>query len=176
MMVVRQCRIFHDEAPRPCHCHAIACHAGRINAVKHIDSAFHAFNQMIRRSHTHKVPRLVFRQKRRGIFQHLIHEIRRLPYRQTTNSISGKVHGYELFRMPFAQILVHSPLHNAKQSLIGSSHRLLATLRPTQRPLCRGLGIFIVSRIWHTFVKRHDNIGPETHLHLHGYFRRKKFL
>ena len=176
MVVVLEVRIFHDEAAVPGHRHAIAGDARRIDAVKHVDAARDTLDEVVGRADAHEIARLVFRQERRRVFEHFIHEFGRLADGQAADCIARQVHVHELCRVPFAQILVHAALHDAKQALIRGRHDCLAPLGPALRALRRGFGIVVIGRIRHALVKCHDDVGAKAHLRLHRDFGRQELF
>ena len=174
IVVMGEVGVLHHQTAVPGHGHAVACHPGGIDAVKHVNAPGHALNQMIRGAHPHEVAGLVLGQVSRGILQHLIHEFLGLTYRKSAHSIAGEVKGRHFLGVPLTQVLVHAPLNNAEKPLMGSCHGSLATLGPAQGALRGALGILIVRRIRHTFIKGHDNVRAQAHLYLHGHLRREE--
>ena len=175
-VVVRELGVLHDETACPRHGHAVACDARRVDAVEHIDAALHALDEAVRRANAHEVARLVLRQKRRRVLEHLVHELLRLADREAAYRVARQVHRRRLAGAPLAQVFVHTALHDAEEALVRGRHRLLATLEPADRALRRLLRVVVVGRIRHTFIERHDDVRAECHLDLHRDFRREELL
>ena len=67
------------------------------NAVKHIDTATHAFHQIFRFADAHQVTRFVRRDLRADMLQNAVHVFLRLTYSQTADSVAIKANLYQTF-------------------------------------------------------------------------------
>ena len=165
------------EVAKSCEQSAVACVAGRHDAVEHIDALLDAFDQIFRCADTHQIARLVLGQTLWRVRHDAQHFVFGFTYAHATHGVPRKVHSHELFQRRLPQTFKHATLHDAKQGVgIVQAHKLiLAATRPTQTHFHRlgGLrfgGQFAVGLVGRAFVELHDDVAVERGLNLHAHF------
>src|SRR3712207_6618241 len=126
--------IFHHQASFTCHTGTIASDTRWQDAVEHINATNHPINQAIRRTDSHQVAWLVFRQKGRCEIKDGIHLSMALPNCQATDRIARKIHTHQVRSRLTTQILKACSLHNTKEALV------MRTTMGLQTTLCPAAG------------------------------------
>ena len=176
-MVMRIRRVLHHEPPRPCHRHAVARHARREYAVKHVDAVPYPREEVVGCSDAHEVARFLLGQKLCRIGEDLLHQLMRLADTQPADGIARQIELRYGGGMPCAQVAVHPALHDAEKPLpLRARHRIAAADEPALCALRRGLRIVMIGGIRNALVERHDDIRAERALHLHRHLGREEFL
>ena len=153
------------------------------HAVKHVDAARNAFNQILGRSHPHQITRLVF--------GHLVHDsihdgkhlFFRFTNRQATQGVTVETDFLQARKRLFAQFREHAALNDAEKrvGIFEAIEFLTAAPGPTKRQTHR-IGRFLFGRgtiadhVRRAFVKLHHDVGIQNLLNLHRDFRRQKEL
>ncbi len=76
--------------------------AGWHHAVKHIDTATNAFNQIFWFADAHQVARFISRDLRANMFQNTVHVLLGLAHCQTADSVAIKAYLYQTFNRDIA--------------------------------------------------------------------------
>ena len=162
--------------------HTIATVTSRHDAVEHIDSALDAFQYIPRRADAHQIAGLVLGQNGIDDLDHLVHLLRRLAHRQTTNSIAVTVKITQTLRRLLAQIGIDAPLHDGEEVLLVSVQVLRAVetgdaaVQPTVGAVHRLRGVLAVCRARTALVERHHDIGTDKTLGIHhGLWGKEQF-
>jgi hypothetical protein len=84
------------------------------NAVKHVDPTGDQLDHLRRRAQAHRVAGLIRRKQRRHPFRDAHHVLLRLADAQPADGVAVKTHRHEFAGRFFAQILIHTALHDAE--------------------------------------------------------------
>ncbi len=87
----------HIHAAQTCKRGVVACHSRGEHTVENINPAHYRFNNIIRRSNSHKVARSVLGQDRVDDLEHLFHLSLRLANRQAANGVAGQIQAGDKF-------------------------------------------------------------------------------
>ena len=158
---------------------AVARHARRQHAVKHVHAERNHLEQLRRSAETHRVTRLVRRQegrRRAHLFQHLR---LRLAHAHAAHRVSGKVQRRERLRRLATQVVERRALHDGEDVMAGREKAALggdraALARPpqTSRHGTRARVAFAGPR--RTFVDDHRDVAAEVLLDRHDLARPEK--
>jgi len=112
--------VTYDDTPIRGECCAVSCDTCRINAVKHVHTAYGTLHKKIRRTDSHEVTGAILRHPRHNRLNHRIHQLCRLSDREASDSVAWKIKRCHFLRALNAEIFVRSALNNAKQCLVKS--------------------------------------------------------
>ena len=90
------------------------------DAIEQINPPQNPFQQVDRSTNSHEIAWPIGGKEGHGEVQGLVHQFRFFTNAQAPDGIARKIKGSQPGNGSFAQLLVGSPLHNAKQRLIGS--------------------------------------------------------
>ena len=148
----------------------VAAVAGGHDAVKKVHTPAHGLDDVAGCPHPHQIPGLLLRHKGFHNINHLIHDLRRFPHRQTADGEAVTVNLRDLAHMPGPEVRKGCALVDAKEHLL-RVHRVrqsiqpvmlrLAPLQPAECSLTTLLCVVIWGRIFYAFVKGHGNVAAE---------------
>ena len=147
---------------------AVTCISRRHYAVEEINAAVYGFENVLRRTDTHEVARLVLRHIRLDCLDYAVHLLRALAYGKSADRVSRAVDLADALHVLDAEILVCAALVYAEQHLLGiqrvlkrvqSVHLTAAALKPASRAVAGRLDVLVFRGIFDAFVKRHRNGG-----------------
>ena len=164
---------------------SMAAVSARVDAVKEVDAAFYAFQDVCRGSDAHQVGRFVFRQIRHYFFQNMIHFLMALPDGKASDGIAVQIHLTDSLRMVDPDVRIDGALIDTKQHLVRVDriflliqllHFLFAPHQPPGGTVHGILYILPVRNAGRTFIKRHRDGRCKIGLDLHTFFRSHKNL
>ena len=114
----------------------VASVAGRHDAVEHIHAAFDSFQQVYRRTDTHQVTGLVFRQYFIYNLNHFVHLLGRFADSQSADGIPVSSLPGNVFSGVTAQVRIYATLYNREETLLISVFRFrsVETVETTVQP------------------------------------------
>jgi len=157
--------------------------SGRVDAVEEIDSAFHSLENICRRSHAHQIDGLFQRQEGNDFIQDMIHLLMRLADGKPADGIAVQVHFRDFPGVGDPDVLIDRPLVDSEQQLvpvkgirqgIETSHFLLASGQPSDRPGRGCLDIAAFCQGVRTLIESHGDRGGQVRLNSHALFRSHK--
>ena len=98
--------------------HGIPAIAGRHDAVEHVDTTFNSFKNVLRRADAHQVARLVFWQDFVYHLNHVVHDLSRFAYGQSTNGIAVSSLVGHILGGFLSQVFKGAALNNGEQRLL----------------------------------------------------------
>src|SRR5579872_3466847 len=109
---------------------AITSETSLQNAIEHVDAVAHGFEEILRRSNTHDIARLLRGERFGGDRHHLVEQGFRLSHGEPSDAVARKVERRQLFSAFAPEMGVHATLHNAEESLVGAGMGTPGPLRP----------------------------------------------
>ena len=150
----------------------MARETGWQDAVKDVDAAQNAVDQILGRANTHQVARLVLGQVRLHHVEHGVHFLLGLPDREAADGDTGRIERSDEFSGSNSKVRLNAALYNPKEGLVAASLVFEANLRPAVSPFHGEPAIFMVVGVG-AFVESHDDVRAEVLLNPNGALRRE---
>src|SRR5438309_642607 len=106
----------------------------RENAVHHVDAQRGVFDDLLRRTYPHQIPRLVVRKVLQRGFHDLAGQLPRLANTEAANGVARESDLYRTLSGLLAKSAVHPTLHDPKQRLC-TDRRLRRSRGPKRRAI-----------------------------------------
>jgi len=132
-------------------------------AVKNVDAAQHALDQVLRGADAHQVARLVFGQDGIDHLNRAVHVGFALADRKPADGMPREAQTADHPRRFCAQILKNAALHDTKQGLVIPFFSIQAAVCPEVGAFHGFLGVVVVKGV-RAFVESHNDIRPEVFL------------
>ena len=152
----------------------------RVNAVKEIDTAVNALDDVCRCADAHKIGRLFLRKMRYDDIEDMIHLLMCLTDRESADGIAIEIHLRNRIGVLYPDVFEDAALVDAEEKLVRiyrirqtvqPCHLCLTALEPAGRPLDRRENIAPVCKRRRAFVKGHSNRRAQVRLNLHRFLR-----
>ena len=159
--------------------------ARRHDAVKEINAARHALDDVRRRTDAHEIARLVLRHILLDRRDSVVHLLMRLTDGEAADRIARQIKLRYLLHVFYAHIVKHRALIYAEQHLawihgvvaaVVIGNRSLAALEPAVGAVARALNIFARRGYLYALVKGHGNIRAEIRLDAHALLRPHEYM
>ena len=147
--------------------------SSRHHAIEHVDAGRDRVHQILRRAHSHQIPRLVRGQERRGEVDDVEHLLLRLPNGDAAEGDAVEVDRGDLLDASLAQIFIDAALNDSKEG-----HRPAASVQrspgPAMRHLHRLFHVSVRQAIRRALVKRHGDVDAHPRLDVDRRLRRQE--
>ena len=168
--------VFHVEATAQDEGAAVARQARGQHAVKDVDAAHDAVDEVFWGANAHQVAGLVLWHDGVHPVEHLIHFRFCLANGKAADCVAGQIERGEKFGRFFPQITKLTTLHNAKERLVITRFRIDTAQRPGMRALIERVAHIVVIVWVGAFIKHHDDVCAKILLDFDAFFRRETVL